>query len=72
VGEEDTTTDAGKAHRMHKAIKHSQLVVIPSAGHSSTIEQPDRVNAAISSFLGQLELKDQTSPSSNADKSPAG
>jgi len=68
VGEEDTATDAGKAHRMHKAIKDSQLVEIPSAGHSSTIEQPDRVNAAISSFLGQVEKKAQTRPSSNSDQ----
>ena len=51
VGEEDTATDADKARRMHGAIENSQLVEIPSAGHSSAIEQPGAVNAAIATFL---------------------
>jgi 3-oxoadipate enol-lactonase len=51
VGEEDVATVPAKAERMHAAIRGSSLVKIPGAGHSSAIEQPDRVNAALESFL---------------------
>jgi len=32
----------------------SELVVIPGAGHTSTVEEPEAVNAAIEGFLGRL------------------
>lgn len=54
VGEEDVATVPAKAERLHEKIKESQLVKIPQAGHSSSVEQPARINAAIDQFLAGL------------------
>jgi len=54
VGEQDVATVPEKAGRIHEAIKGSKLVRIPGAGHTSTIEQPERVNAALDEFLAAL------------------
>jgi pimeloyl-ACP methyl ester carboxylesterase len=54
VGEEDVATVPEKSDRMHSAIAGSRLVRIPHAGHSSTIEEPHAVNAALSGFLAGL------------------
>lgn len=54
VGDEDVATTPEKAHFLHKSIKGSQLVIIPQAGHSSCIEQPEKVNQAIQSFLENI------------------
>jgi 3-oxoadipate enol-lactonase len=55
VGEEDTATPPPKADRICVAIPGARLVQIPRAGHSSTIENPTAVNAAIDAFLAGLE-----------------
>jgi pimeloyl-ACP methyl ester carboxylesterase len=54
VGDEDVATVPMKSERMHAAISGSRLVVIPRAGHSSSIEEPEAVTAAIRSFLEGL------------------
>jgi pimeloyl-ACP methyl ester carboxylesterase len=54
VGDEDVATVPAKAERMHAAIRGSRLEVIPGAGHSSSIEQPEAVTAAIRAFVGNL------------------
>lgn len=54
VGDEDVATVPAKAERMQQAIAGSKLVIIPGAGHSSSIEQPERVTAAIREFLAAL------------------
>jgi pimeloyl-ACP methyl ester carboxylesterase len=51
VGDEDVATPPAKAQQMLAAIKGSKLVTIPRAGHSSTLEEPAAVTAAIESFL---------------------
>ena len=51
VGDEDVATVPAKAERIAAGIAHAKLVVIPKAGHSSTVEQPAAVNAAIEGFL---------------------
>lgn len=51
VGDEDVATVPAKAQRMHQAIAGSQLVMIPGAGHSASIEQPALVTRAIENFL---------------------
>ncbi len=51
VGDEDTATPRARAERMQSAILDSTLVVIPRAGHSSPVEEPIAVTAAIESFL---------------------
>lgn len=54
VGEQDVATVPAKSDRIHAAIAHSKLVRVAKAGHSSSIEQPAAVNAAIDAFLGSL------------------
>lgn len=54
VGEQDVATVPAKAERIHAAIPHSRLVRIAKAGHSSSVEQPAAVNAAIDAFLAEL------------------
>lgn len=51
VGDEDVATIPEKSARMQRAIKGSSLVTIAKAGHSSTIEEPQAVNTALSDFL---------------------
>jgi 3-oxoadipate enol-lactonase len=52
VGDEDVATPRAKAERMAAAIAGASLVVIPRAGHSSTVEEPAAVTRAIEEFLG--------------------
>ncbi|GCE22273.1 alpha/beta fold hydrolase [Dictyobacter kobayashii] len=54
VGEQDVATPPVNAQRLHDRIAGSQLVIIPGAGHTSTVEEPALVNEAISAFLTNL------------------
>jgi pimeloyl-ACP methyl ester carboxylesterase len=51
VGEDDKATPPDNSRRMHAAIAGSQFVLMPEAGHVSNLEQPERFNAALASFL---------------------
>jgi len=51
VGEEDVATPPAKAERIWKAIGGAQILHVPGAGHSSTIEQPKLVTRAIQDHL---------------------
>jgi pimeloyl-ACP methyl ester carboxylesterase len=53
VGDEDVATVPAKSERIQAAIAGSELVRIPRAGHSSTVEQPTLVTAALERFLAQ-------------------
>ncbi len=55
VGEEDVATVPAKSEKMHAAIAGSKLVYIPKAGHSSPIENPEAVTAAIEEFIAQAD-----------------
>ena len=55
VGDEDVATVPLKAERIHAAIRGSKLVRIAHAGHSSSIEQPVHVTAAIEALVGRVE-----------------
>ncbi|MGH2487114.1 MAG: alpha/beta fold hydrolase [Ktedonobacterales bacterium] len=54
VGDQDVATVPEKAQHIHERIAGSRLVVIPRAGHTSTIEEPEAVTAAIEAFLDNL------------------
>ena len=54
VGDQDVATVPEKAGRMHARIAGSKLVVIPGAGHTSTVEEPAAVNEALGDFLASL------------------
>jgi len=51
VGDEDVGTPKPMAERIASAIPGAKLMVIPGAGHGSTLEQPAIVTAAIGAFL---------------------
>jgi 3-oxoadipate enol-lactonase len=53
VGDEDVATPRAKAERLVAGIPGARLVTIPRAGHSSTVEQPLAVNAALVEFLAE-------------------
>jgi len=55
VGDEDVATVPARAERIREGIAGARLVVIPQAGHSSTIEEPAAVNDAIESFLTEYK-----------------
>ncbi len=54
VGDQDVATPPEKAERMHARIQGSKLLMIPGAGHTSTVEEPEAVNAALEGFLSNL------------------
>jgi len=51
VGDQDVATVPAKAERMHARIAGSILRVIPGAGHTSTLEEPEAVTRALEEFL---------------------
>jgi 3-oxoadipate enol-lactonase len=50
-GEDDRLTPPQIGRTMHQKIIGSQLVIIPTAGHLSNIEQPEAFNQAVLEFL---------------------
>jgi pimeloyl-ACP methyl ester carboxylesterase len=54
VGDEDVATPRPTAERIAGAIAGAKLVSIPRAGHSSPVEEPALVTAALEDFLGAL------------------
>ena len=50
-GENDSTTPAEQAERIHSLVRGSKLTVINHAGHFLHQERPEEVTAAISTFL---------------------
>lgn len=53
VGAEDVATPVAKSERLVELIPGARLEVIPKAGHSSTLENPEAVTALISEFLAK-------------------
>jgi len=51
VGDEDVATPHTKAQQIVAAVRGARLVTVPRAGHSSTVEEPAAVTAAIEAFL---------------------
>jgi len=51
VGAEDALTPPMDAEAMHKAVTGSSLVVVPDAGHLSSLENADAFNEALAKFL---------------------
>lgn len=51
VGEDDALTPPTLAQTLHSKIKNSRLAIIPSAGHLSNLENSEKFNEVILSFL---------------------
>ena len=54
VGEDDRSRPYGEALQLHRAIEGSRLVVIPRAGHSSPLENPEEFNRHLREFLEEV------------------
>jgi pimeloyl-ACP methyl ester carboxylesterase len=54
VGRDDALTPPARAEELASRIRGARRVVIDGAGHLSNLEQPDRFNAALRSFLQTL------------------
>lgn len=52
VGDQDVATPPDKSRRIQQRIPNAALVVIPGAGHTSTVEEPEAVTMVIERFLG--------------------
>jgi 3-oxoadipate enol-lactonase len=50
-GSEDTALPMSASRDIHARIRHATLVEIPECGHSSSIEQPERVSQLLSQLL---------------------
>ncbi len=57
VGDEDVATKPKQARRIHQQIRTSTLSILPRAGHSACLEQPEMVNAAIEKFILEARTK---------------
>ncbi len=57
VGEEDVATPPEKAERIVRGIAGATLVTIPRAGHTSTLEEPAAVTAALETFLAAVSRR---------------
>jgi pimeloyl-ACP methyl ester carboxylesterase len=55
VGDHDAATVPAHSETMHGKIAGSKLVIIPDAGHSSTVEQPEFVSRELLGFLKSLK-----------------
>ena len=53
-GEEDVPIPIEKAELLPNLLPHGELARIPHAGHSSNLENPAAVNAAIGAFLEKI------------------
>jgi pimeloyl-ACP methyl ester carboxylesterase len=51
VSEEDTLTPPALSQDMQRAIGGAELVVVPRAGHLTSVEQREAFNAALAHFL---------------------
>ena len=54
VGDEDVAAPPVHSQRLHERIAGSRLEIILHVGHTSTVEEPEAVNVAITNFLGSL------------------
>lgn len=53
VGDQDVATVPAKARFIQQHIEGAELVFVPGAGHSSSIEEPDFVNSTLQNFLSK-------------------
>jgi 3-oxoadipate enol-lactonase len=56
-GSEDVAIKRHRAVAMAEAISGAEFVEIPAAGHTATLEQPERVTEALAHFLDQQEAR---------------
>ncbi|MCF6523384.1 alpha/beta fold hydrolase [Streptomyces sp. JJ36] len=55
VGADDAATPPFRAERIAAGVAGARLEVVPDAGHSSTLEQPEAVTALLTEFLASVD-----------------
>jgi 3-oxoadipate enol-lactonase len=55
VGADDVPTPLKRSERIAAAIPGARLEIVPGAGHSSTIEQPEAITALLQKFLAEVD-----------------
>jgi len=60
VGAEDRTTPIEKTVAAHDALPNAEMLIVPHAGHSAPIEQPQTVTTALHRFLREHTPKSVT------------
>ncbi len=53
-GDQDVSTPPEKSEDLHRRIKGSKYIVIPNAGHMSSVEQPEAVTTALDEFISSV------------------
>lgn len=51
AGDEDVLIPAAESEAMYRTLSRAQLVVLPAAGHLSSLENPDDFAEALGNFL---------------------
>lgn len=54
TGEQDVAAPPAQAERIHARIPASVLRIIPGAGHTLTLEEPEAISRELAAFLGDL------------------
>jgi 3-oxoadipate enol-lactonase len=57
AGAEDEVAPLAQVRALHEALPGSRLAVIEGAGHVPVVQEPDRVGAAVRTFLAEHALR---------------
>jgi pimeloyl-ACP methyl ester carboxylesterase len=55
-GDRDVRAPRGVSEALHAAMPNSQLIVLEGVGHVSSVEAPERFNAAVRAFLHEVGM----------------
>lgn len=62
VGEQDASTPPKRSRTIAELIPGARLEIVPNCGHSSTVEQPEAVNALLRAFIGEVDAASPDQP----------
>ncbi|VWX62916.1 conserved hypothetical protein [Burkholderiales bacterium 8X] len=61
-GREDQVTPLALSEEMANLLPDAELVIVETAGHMTTLEQPEAVTAALAGWLGRVDQDDLAAP----------
>jgi len=59
AGDRDLTISLALKQDLHRRLPHSELVVVPDSGHATPIDQHEKFNEILLSFLERVSAKEQ-------------
>jgi 3-oxoadipate enol-lactonase len=60
AGEEDAALPNEQSKRMHSQITNSKLVILPRAGHTPSVEEPEAITRLLEDFISQHSMVKET------------